>query len=497
MSKAIVDGIIRSSLNRNVKRFDTLARKYSAANNPHHFRLTEEDFRNTIVKNFTAIMSKIVNGDPLENPKVRSFLEKVAKKVFKQYAKKYVLGKGESINVYPTYILLYQPSLRENKLKAPIFDIALPLIRRGFKNILKGSADSAFGSRSSQFTRRTQFLHIGKETSGTEGMRLLGNTVTGRQVNEDGQGPRKVRSSEVSNKTIESNIERSLKASGASMSVSTSQAREAGKNVIVDMLRRLDIKWESGEKQKSNDYRKKIDVFGTVGPSVDNRPGSESYDWINLRAQMEKEVAEALFKDVEDFANKAASMSPVEKLKRIAINQVIDAFGRAQNKNFKVKAKKEKVPKAKRDKSRGVGQPNKKNTRLRGGAIAVGAIKGQSSSNQATKKKGAPRSNLLRLQAILNAKLPAEVRKNMGAPALENRSGAFAGSVRITDISTTAKGFPSIGYTYDKNPYQIFEMGKGKTPWASAQRDPRKLIDRSIREIASEQLVGRFFTRRM
>ena len=49
MSKAIVDGIIRSSLNRNVKHFDTLARKYSAANNPHHFRLTEEDFRNTIV----------------------------------------------------------------------------------------------------------------------------------------------------------------------------------------------------------------------------------------------------------------------------------------------------------------------------------------------------------------------------------------------------------------------------------------------------------------
>ena len=497
MSKAIVDGIIRSSLNRNAPRFDTLARKYSAANNPHHFRLTEEDFRNTIVKNFAAIMSKIVNGDPLENPKVRSFLEKVAKRVFQQYAKKYALGKGESINVYPTYILLYQPSLRENKLKAPIFDIALPLIRRGFKNVLKGNADSAFGSRSSQFTRRTQFLHIGKETSGVEGLRLLGNTVTGRQVNEDGQGPRKFRSSEVSNKTIESNIERSLKASGVSINVSTSEAREAGTNVIIDMLRRLDINWESGEKQKSNDYRKKIDVFGTVGPSVDNRPGSESYDWINLRAQMEEEVAKALFDDVEDFANKAASMSPVEKLKRIAANQVIDAFGRAQNKNFKVKAKKEKVPKAKRDKSRGVGQPNKKNTRLRGGAIAVGAIKGQSSSNQATKKGSPPRQNLLRLQGLLNAKLPAEVRKNMGPPGLVNRTGKFASSVRVTDISTTTQGYPSIGFTYDKKPYQVFEQGAGKAPWANKDRDPRRLIDRSIREIASEILIGRFFTRRL
>ena len=497
MSKAIVDGIIRSSLNRNA-RFDTIARKYSAANNPHSFRLTKEDFRNTIVKNFAAIMSKIVNGDPLENPKVVSFLDKVSERTFNKYASKYVLGEGETINVYPTYILLYQPRLREKKLKAPIFDIALPLIRRGFKNSLKGNSESAFGSKSSQFTRRTQFLHIGKETSGSEGLRLLGNTVTGRQVNEDGKGPRKLRSSEVSDKTIESNIERSLKASGASMSVSTSQAREAGKNVIVDMLRRLSINWDSGEKQKSNSYRKEIEVFGTVGPSVDNRPGSESYDWINLRAEMEKEIAKALFKDVDDFANKAASMSPAEKLKRIAVNQVVDAVERAQSKNFKVKAKKEKVPKAKRDKSNiGIVSNKKSAKRLTGGAISVGILKSNTQSNQATKKKSPPRQNLLKLQNLLNARLSKEIRKNMGAPALENRSGAFASSVKITGILTTPQGYPSIGYTYDKNPYQIFEQGAGKAPWASKARDPRILIEGSIRGIAREFIIGRFFTRRV
>ena len=85
----------------------------------------------------------------------------------------------------------------------------------------------------------------------------------------------------------------------------------------------------------------------------------------------------------------------------------------------------------------------------------------------------------------------------MKSPGLINRTGRFASSVRITDISTTPKGFPSIGYTYDKTPYQIFEQGAGKRPWASEDRDPRKVIDRSIREIASEVLIGRFFTRRM
>jgi hypothetical protein len=85
----------------------------------------------------------------------------------------------------------------------------------------------------------------------------------------------------------------------------------------------------------------------------------------------------------------------------------------------------------------------------------------------------------------------------MGAPALTNRTGSFASSVKVTDIRRTNKGFPSIGYTYDKNPYQIFEVGAGKTPWANADRDPRKLIDRSIREIAAERAIGRFFTRRV
>jgi len=85
----------------------------------------------------------------------------------------------------------------------------------------------------------------------------------------------------------------------------------------------------------------------------------------------------------------------------------------------------------------------------------------------------------------------------MGAPGLENRSGKFAASVRATDITTTAKGFPSIGYSYDKNPYQIFEQGAGKFPWANADRDPRKLIDTSIREIAAQLLTGRFYTRRV
>ena len=103
-------------------------------------------------------------------------------------------------------------------------------------------------------------------------------------------------------------------------------------------------------------------------------------------------------------------------------------------------------------------------------------------------------NSAITLGALINQKLPDTVAKNMKLPGLQYRTGRFAGSVRVTEVTTTAQGFPSIGYTYQRNPYQTFEPG-GKQ--GSTDRDPRKVIDRSIREIAAELLVGRFYTRRV
>ena len=111
-------------------------------------------------------------------------------------------------------------------------------------------------------------------------------------------------------------------------------------------------------------------------------------------------------------------------------------------------------------------------------------------------KKGVAGSPLALLAAI-NKELPETVRKNMNSPSLRNQTGRFAESVRATDIMATNKGFPSIGYTYQRDPYQVFEDGAGVPPWANGQRDPRSLIDKSIREIAAEFAVGRFYTRRV
>ena len=100
----------------------------------------------------------------------------------------------------------------------------------------------------------------------------------------------------------------------------------------------------------------------------------------------------------------------------------------------------------------------------------------------------------VRLMGLLNTQLPQVVAKNMDSPALNYRTGRFASSVRVTEVQKTKEGFPSVGYTYMKNPYQTFEPGFAQ---GDPNRDPRKLIESSIREIALNLAIGRFYTRRL
>jgi len=113
------------------------------------------------------------------------------------------------------------------------------------------------------------------------------------------------------------------------------------------------------------------------------------------------------------------------------------------------------------------------------------------------RKRKQPALRPLHLIGLINKELPSTVRKNMQAPGLESRTGRFANSVEITDVVQTAKGFPSFGYTYQKEPYQVFEDGAGAAPWANGLRDPRRVIDTSIRELAIQFAIGRFYTRRV
>jgi len=103
----------------------------------------------------------------------------------------------------------------------------------------------------------------------------------------------------------------------------------------------------------------------------------------------------------------------------------------------------------------------------------------------------------INLVAMINAKLPQTVAKNMGTPKLNYQTGRFAYSTKVVNAIETPTGMPSFGYTYQRDPYQVFEMGLGVPPWATPDRDPRLIIDQSIREIAATMALGRLSTRRV
>ena len=109
-------------------------------------------------------------------------------------------------------------------------------------------------------------------------------------------------------------------------------------------------------------------------------------------------------------------------------------------------------------------------------------------------RPGPSNTSIAAMIGVFNRDLSQVVEKNMIFPRLENRTGRFASSARVVDVLKTPSGFPSIGYTYEKNPYQTFETGYRQ---GSPDRDPRKIIDMSIREIALQFALGRFYTRRV
>ena len=128
--------------------------------------------------------------------------------------------------------------------------------------------------------------------------------------------------------------------------------------------------------------------------------------------------------------------------------------------------------------------------------------KGKSSSSRkqtvknASTRRGRPSrasqalgGNPIALKELINAQLPRELLKNMKLPRLQNRTGRFRNSAEVTNVMMGPRGGTHIEYTYMKNPYQTFEPGGRQ---GSVNRDPRRLIGGTVREIAQEIMGQRF-----
>ena len=278
-------------------------------------------------------------------------------------------------------------------------------------------------------------------------------------------------------------------------------------NNLVDVVGVVD---DQGYKISERDIKTDLDALG-INLSImrDDKTDSHTITLESAKDNMArgreiKKDKERLIKQIKEaikttgqamqvgagLENLSGSDSIYEKKRKTTLKKVADKFD--QIPGAKVKTEDTKVKKS----------SNKKQTQLSKASATKGAKKGYGAPSVKLKRakrrparKPSAASQPLQLMALINNRLPNAIVQNMGDPALNNRSGRFAASVRIINVLQTPKGFPSFGYSYQKNPYQTFEQGIGKQ--GTLERDPRTLIDKTIREIAAEFAVGRLFTRRL
>ena len=212
-----------------------------------------------------------------------------------------------------------------------------------------------------------------------------------------------------------------------------------------------------------------------------------------IDAREEKKILEIVRKFFTETigADSLVNMQGSKSIKDKIEAHIVTPFIELDKKNRNVKTT---------TKARGKGSSQKKkasSNTLSAGALAVTKKKNPAKKTFARKKPKDTQRSMFSVIALINQKLPTTIQKNMREPRLVNRTGRFANSVKIMEITETRQGFPSLGYSYDKEPYQVFEVGNGAAPWATTDRDPRALIDSSIREIAANLALGRFYTRRL
>ena len=125
--------------------------------------------------------------------------------------------------------------------------------------------------------------------------------------------------------------------------------------------------------------------------------------------------------------------------------------------------------------------------------ISVAKIAKRKEKGNKEKTTGSADS-LVKIRSYIQRRLPAETRRNMGRPALQNRTGRFSNSVQLLSL-TEGQNSVVAKYTYLLNPYATFENA-GKSKWPLAY-NPKQLIAKSIRNLAMGRIEQKLTLRRV
>ena len=234
-----------------------------------------------------------------------------------------------------------------------------------------------------------------------------------------------------------------------------------------------------------------IDI--TYGSAMDNKDKrAMKSDVDGFKAFMKKErrrlivaMTSSMQKDPKAWAALKGSPSILDTAEALVPHMMIDRlFKHGTNADMRFKVNKRLVKLAKNAKTiKGTSQAIKRQAK-KAGASSLYAAKTAAKKKQKKQQargQGKTAQSPIALRNLMNEALPQMVASKMTPPALQFRTGRFANSARVENLNIGPKGGLHIDYTYQRAPYETFEPG-GKQ--GSTQRDPRKIIGASIRELA-------------
>ena len=210
------------------------------------------------------------------------------------------------------------------------------------------------------------------------------------------------------------------------------------------------------------------------------------------KTDLEKGLEENFTDIFDEFGDEFMSIQGSKRVDKEVLDQVFDTVQGKKTSPYRSKTQKKAQTKAK------FKNPiDNKLQKAAAKALAVKSIKRVPKSRRATGQKEERQKisekDILKLKRIINRKLPAQVRRNMGRPALINRTGRFSNSVKLETLKRGPKSLVGT-YSYQYDPYATFES-QGARQWPTGY-NPKPLITRSIRDVAIKHTEERFTLRR-
>jgi len=253
-------------------------------------------------------------------------------------------------------------------------------------------------------------------------------------------------------------------------------------------------------KKKLGEYEFTTSIRAKLEYNVKGSAKSDSKDWIDrvdiaindfIESEVQKGSSSRYYEVFGADPDGRASKTPRKTVAQDAALDLILPLTKSGNPDMRFKINKEHFFKPD---SRSIPiQKSKKTSPVIEAAIAAQLAGRTAGAERPEQEKRKKTENIQKIQRLINKRLSPEVRRNMGKPALTNRTGIFSNSAELVSLRQTKAGL-SGEYTYMKTGggtsknrggvYQTFE-NEGVKDWPAGY-NPKPLISKSIRNLAMQ-----------